>query len=169
MPEETKKRPKVDFTNVRAEAGHLIREHRKTLAVGLALMVMNRLAGLVIPATPKFLLDNVIAQSVNANAQRVPAPALLSGPRLNLDTTGAVRDALQVQVDAVMASLLAQMGLDQPVNAAVQSASPLVPLNARPAPSPASVVQPADVPDLSGEGAQPSPVREPQVSEPRRL
>ena len=59
--------------------------------------------------------DNVIAQSVSANAQRVPAPALLTGPRLNPDTTGAVRDALQVQVDAVMASLLAQMGLDQTV------------------------------------------------------
>lgn len=114
--------------------------------------------------------DNVIAQSVSANAQRVPAPALLTGPRLNPDTTGAVRDALQVQVDAVMASLLAQMGLDQPVNAAaVRPASSSVPLNARPAPPPASGVQPAVVPDLSGEGAQPSPVREPQVSEPRRL
>ncbi|QCB47057.1 hypothetical protein [Hydrogenophaga sp. PAMC20947] len=59
--------------------------------------------------------DNVIAQSVSANAQRVPAPALLIGPRLNPDTTGAVRDALQVQVDAVVQSLLTQMGLDQPI------------------------------------------------------
>jgi subfamily B ATP-binding cassette protein MsbA len=62
MPEETKKRPKVDFKNVRAEARHLIREHRKTLGIGLGLMVVNRLAGLVIPAMPKFLLDNVVAQ-----------------------------------------------------------------------------------------------------------
>jgi len=62
MPDEPKKRPKVDFTNVRAEAGHLIREHRKTLALGLVLMLVNRLAGLVIPAMPKFLLDDVIGQ-----------------------------------------------------------------------------------------------------------
>ena len=55
------KRPKVDFANVRAEAGHLIRDHRKSLALGLALMVVNRLAGLVLPAMPKFLLDDVIA------------------------------------------------------------------------------------------------------------
>ncbi|GMV05915.1 MAG: ABC transporter ATP-binding protein [Gemmatimonadota bacterium] len=62
MPDEQKKRKKVDFQNVRAEAGHLIREHRKTLALGLVLMLVNRLAGLVIPAMPKFLLDNVIGE-----------------------------------------------------------------------------------------------------------
>ncbi|HSM61175.1 MAG TPA: ABC transporter ATP-binding protein [Longimicrobiales bacterium] len=59
MADKTKKR-KVDFANVRAEAGHLIREHRRTLAAGLVLMVVNRLSGLVIPAMPKFLLDDVI-------------------------------------------------------------------------------------------------------------
>ena len=54
------KRAKVDLRSVRAEAGHLIREHRKSLALGLALMVVNRLAGLVLPAMPKFLIDDVI-------------------------------------------------------------------------------------------------------------
>ena len=57
------KRPKVHFANVRAEAGHLIREHRKSLTLGLTLMVVNRLAGLVLPAMPKFLIDDVIAAS----------------------------------------------------------------------------------------------------------
>jgi len=56
------KRPKVDFRNVRAEAGHLVREHRKTLTVGLVLMVVNRLAGLVLPYLPKVLLDKVIPE-----------------------------------------------------------------------------------------------------------
>ena len=60
MSENKTKRPKVDFKNVRAEAGHLIREHRKTLAVGMVLMVINRLAGLVIPAMPRYLLDEVV-------------------------------------------------------------------------------------------------------------
>ncbi len=54
------KRAKVDFRSVRAEAGYLIREHRKSLALGLALMVINRLAGLVLPAMPKYLIDDVI-------------------------------------------------------------------------------------------------------------
>jgi subfamily B ATP-binding cassette protein MsbA len=61
MPENSK-RPKVSFANVRAEAGHLIREHRRTLALGLVLMLINRLAGLVIPAMPKFLIDDVIGR-----------------------------------------------------------------------------------------------------------
>jgi subfamily B ATP-binding cassette protein MsbA len=57
---ENPKRSRVDFANVRAEAGHLVREHRRTLAIGMVLMVINRLAGLVIPAMPKFLIDEVI-------------------------------------------------------------------------------------------------------------
>src|SRR5262245_19772187 len=59
---EKPKRAKVDFANVRAEAGHLLGEHRKTLAIGLGLMLVNRLAGLVIPAMPKFLIDDVIGR-----------------------------------------------------------------------------------------------------------
>ena len=59
---EKPRKSKVDFKNVRAEAGHLIREHRKTLSIGMVLMVINRLAGLALPAMPKYLIDNVIAQ-----------------------------------------------------------------------------------------------------------
>jgi ABC-type multidrug transport system fused ATPase/permease subunit len=57
---EAPPKKKVDFANVRAEAAHLIREHRKSLAIGLGLMVINRLAGLVLPAMPKYLIDDVI-------------------------------------------------------------------------------------------------------------
>ncbi len=63
MPENQKKRRKVDFKNVRAEAAYLVREHRRTLAIGMVLMVVNRLAGLVIPAMPRFLIDDVIGQN----------------------------------------------------------------------------------------------------------
>jgi subfamily B ATP-binding cassette protein MsbA len=59
-PREAPKKGKVDFGNVRAEAVQLIREHRRSLALGLLLMVINRLAGLVLPAMPKFLIDDVI-------------------------------------------------------------------------------------------------------------
>jgi subfamily B ATP-binding cassette protein MsbA len=62
MPQEKPKRPKVDFKNVRAEAAHLVREHRRTLTIGLLLMVVNRLAGLVIPYMPKYLIDVVFGQ-----------------------------------------------------------------------------------------------------------
>ena len=44
------------------EARALIWTHRRRLAIGLGLMVINRLAGLVLPATSKYLMDNVFKQ-----------------------------------------------------------------------------------------------------------
>ena len=44
------------------EARALIWEHRKRLALGLALMLVNRLAGLVAPWSTKWLMDDVIAK-----------------------------------------------------------------------------------------------------------
>jgi ABC-type multidrug transport system fused ATPase/permease subunit len=44
------------------EARALIWKHRGRLVLGLGLMVINRLAGLVLPWTTKFLMDDVIGQ-----------------------------------------------------------------------------------------------------------
>lgn len=44
------------------EARELIWAHRAQLAVGLVLMLVNRLAGLVLPASSKFLIDKVLPQ-----------------------------------------------------------------------------------------------------------
>src|SRR3989441_682299 len=44
------------------EARALIYAHRGRLAVGLALMLVNRLAGLVLPASSKWVIDRVINQ-----------------------------------------------------------------------------------------------------------
>ena len=44
------------------EARALVWAHRRRLAVGLGLMLVNRLAGLVLPATSKWLMDEVIAK-----------------------------------------------------------------------------------------------------------
>ena len=45
-----------------AEARDLIREHRGSLTIGLVLMVINRVAGLVLPYTSKYLIDDVISK-----------------------------------------------------------------------------------------------------------
>ncbi len=45
------------------EARALIWLHRKRLGLGLGLMVVNRLAGLVLPTTSKYLMDNVVLQN----------------------------------------------------------------------------------------------------------
>jgi ABC-type multidrug transport system fused ATPase/permease subunit len=44
------------------EARALVWKHRVRLSIGLAVMVVNRLSGLVLPATTKYLMDNVIGQ-----------------------------------------------------------------------------------------------------------
>jgi subfamily B ATP-binding cassette protein MsbA len=44
------------------ETRELIREHRGSLTIGLALMVVNRMSGLVLPYTSKFLVDDIIGK-----------------------------------------------------------------------------------------------------------
>jgi subfamily B ATP-binding cassette protein MsbA len=58
---ETSKR-KTNIANAWAEARELVWAHRSRLALGLLLMLINRLAGLVLPTTSKFLIDDVIGR-----------------------------------------------------------------------------------------------------------
>jgi ABC-type multidrug transport system fused ATPase/permease subunit len=53
---------KYDKSRAWKEARGLVSEHRTSLSIGLALMVVNRLAGFVLPLTSKFLIDNVIGK-----------------------------------------------------------------------------------------------------------
>ena len=59
MSADSEKRP-VDRSRVWRESRTLIWVHRKSLAIGLTLMVVNRLAGLVLPASSGFLVDEVV-------------------------------------------------------------------------------------------------------------
>jgi len=60
-PEKPKK-PKLT-KGAWEEARALIWEHRKRLALGLSLMLVNRLAGLVAPWSTKWLMDEVVAKN----------------------------------------------------------------------------------------------------------
>jgi subfamily B ATP-binding cassette protein MsbA len=51
---------KYDRKRAWSEARELVAEHRASLAAGMALMVVNRLAGFVLPWTSKYLIDDVI-------------------------------------------------------------------------------------------------------------
>jgi len=53
---------KYDKTRAWKEARQLIAEHRVSLSIGLALMVVNRLSGFVLPWTSKFLIDDIIGK-----------------------------------------------------------------------------------------------------------
>ncbi len=70
--EEKKKISKAAWEEARA----LVWKHRRRLAVGLAVMVVNRLAGLVLPVTSKYLIDDVIGQQ---NWDLLPTLALIAG------------------------------------------------------------------------------------------
>jgi ABC-type multidrug transport system fused ATPase/permease subunit len=59
-PDEKKKPLKLD--EVWREARELVWARRGRIAVGLALMLVGRLAGLVLPATSKYLIDDVIGK-----------------------------------------------------------------------------------------------------------
>ena len=57
-----KKAKKKITSGALQEARQIIWTHRKRLGLGLALMVINRLAGLVLPASSKYFMDEVIGK-----------------------------------------------------------------------------------------------------------
>jgi len=56
------KKKKLDTARAWAETRELLREHRGSLTIGMVLMLINRVAGLVLPWTSKFLIDDVIGK-----------------------------------------------------------------------------------------------------------
>ena len=57
---DKEKKKRITLTGAWADARELIWAHRHRLALGLGLMIVNRLVGLVLPASSKFLIDDVI-------------------------------------------------------------------------------------------------------------
>jgi subfamily B ATP-binding cassette protein MsbA len=54
---------KYDKKRAWSEARALIAEHRKSLSIGMGLMLINRLVGLVLPGSSKILIDEIIGKS----------------------------------------------------------------------------------------------------------
>jgi subfamily B ATP-binding cassette protein MsbA len=71
---EPKKKP--NYSNAWREARALIWRHRRRLGIGLLLMLVNRLAGLILPASSKYLIDHVIGQR---RADLLPVIAAAAG------------------------------------------------------------------------------------------
>ncbi len=60
MSQEPQRRPR--WSSAFQEARVIVWRHRGYLAVGLAVMLVNRLAGLVLPGTSKYLIDTVVGK-----------------------------------------------------------------------------------------------------------
>jgi subfamily B ATP-binding cassette protein MsbA len=59
---DPQQKKKVSGAAAWREARELVWTHRRRLGIGLALMLVSRLAGLVLPASSKWLIDDVIGQ-----------------------------------------------------------------------------------------------------------
>jgi subfamily B ATP-binding cassette protein MsbA len=62
MSAEPVKKKKVSASDAWREARELLWAHRRRLTIGLILMLVSRLAGLVLPASSKYLIDDVVGK-----------------------------------------------------------------------------------------------------------
>src|SRR5918992_5995754 len=63
MDPAQKKKKSVSSAAAWREARELVWTHRRRLIMGLALMLVSRLAGLVLPASSKWLIDEVVGKN----------------------------------------------------------------------------------------------------------
>ena len=81
---EAQQKRRINFANVRAEARALVWEHRRSLAIGLGLMFVNRISGLVLPYMPKILGDYIITPQ---RPDRLLTLALVAGAAVLVQVT----------------------------------------------------------------------------------
>lgn len=74
--EAKKKKKKFEWSDVWPEAKELVWRHRKRMVLGFFLLIISRLSGMVLPATTKFLIDDVIGQG---NVEMLKWIALAAG------------------------------------------------------------------------------------------
>jgi ABC-type multidrug transport system fused ATPase/permease subunit len=98
VPDGAPKEPKKGFSKgAWEEARALIWKHRKRLAFGLVLMLINRLSGLVLPTTTKYLMDDVIGQG---HWDLLPTLAMAAGAATVVDAVTAFTNSQVLGVAA---------------------------------------------------------------------
>jgi subfamily B ATP-binding cassette protein MsbA len=73
---EEKKKKRLTLSRAWRDARELVWAHRSRLALGMALMLVNRLVALVLPASSKYLVDEVI---INRRGELLATIALAAG------------------------------------------------------------------------------------------
>src|SRR5437762_4796343 len=63
MSAEPARKKKVSASDAWREARELLWAHRRRLTIGLILMLVSRMAGLVLPASSKYLIDDVVGKN----------------------------------------------------------------------------------------------------------
>jgi ABC-type multidrug transport system fused ATPase/permease subunit len=62
VPPASAEKRKLDTQRAWRETRELMARHKRSLAIGFSFMLVNRLAGLVLPASSKYLIDDVIGK-----------------------------------------------------------------------------------------------------------
>ena len=100
---ETKKK-KLEAAVVWREAREIIWTRRKRIALGGVLMIANRLAGLVLPGSTKFLIDRVIGES-NAQLLIPLAAAIGAATLVQAGTSFALSQVLGVMAQRAITDM----------------------------------------------------------------
>jgi subfamily B ATP-binding cassette protein MsbA len=95
---------KVKFADVKGEAWSLIRSHRRSLTIGLILMVIGRVAAFVLPLSSKFLIDDVITLGRSELLWPI-AIAVLAATLVQASTSFAVANVVSVAAQRAIAEL----------------------------------------------------------------
>lgn len=95
---------KVKLADVRGEAWRLIRSHRRSLLIGLGLMIIGRLAAFVLPLSTKFFLDEVVTLG-RADLLWPIAGAVLGATIVQAATSFAVAKVVSVAAQRAIAEL----------------------------------------------------------------
>jgi len=98
VADDIPKTPKKAFTaGAWEEARGIIWTHRKRLALGLGLMLINRLSGFVLPTTTKYLMDDVITKG---HWELLPTLAMAAGAATVVDAATAFANSQVLGVAA---------------------------------------------------------------------
>ena len=98
------KKPKFDSKRAWAEARALIWTYRKSVGIGLGLMLVSRIAGFVLPASSKYLIDDVLGKG---NADLLPklAAAAFGATVIQAITSYALSQVVSVAAQQAIAKL----------------------------------------------------------------
>ena len=103
-PAKDSKKPKFDSKRAWGEARALIWTYRRSVGIGLGLMLISRLAGFVLPASSRYLLDDVLGKG---NAELLPklAAAAFVATVIQAITSYALSQVVSVAAQQAIAKL----------------------------------------------------------------
>jgi subfamily B ATP-binding cassette protein MsbA len=99
-----KEKKKIEWSAVWPEARDLVWRHRRRMVVGFVLLLVSRTAGMVLPASTKFLIDDVIGQG-RADLLKWIALAAIGATVINASTSFALTVLLGVAGQRAIADL----------------------------------------------------------------